>query len=84
MILGRGGGAVLDLVLQQGMRRLGRVNMRLKVSALMDWGRIERVLHRCKLRSRFGRRGYLGPMMLVRCLLLSQCLDGRIKSLRIA
>ncbi len=39
MILGRVGRAVLDLVLQHGMRRLGSDNERLEVSALMDWGR---------------------------------------------
>ena len=61
----------MDLFLQEGARRLGTDNVLLKVAALVDWRRIESVLHSTNLRSRFGRNGYdLG--VLFRCLLLGQ------------
>lgn len=61
----------LDLFLQESARRLGRDNVLLKVAALVDWSRIEAVLVRHKVRSRFGRSGY-DPLVLLRCLLIGQ------------
>jgi len=61
----------LDLFLQEGARRLGPDNALLKVAALVDWSRIEAILHRHKIRSRLGRAGY-DPVVLFRCLLLGQ------------
>ena len=61
----------MDLFMQEGLRRLGAENVLLKVAALIDWGRIEAVLYRHKIRSRLGRAGY-DPVVLFRCLLLGQ------------
>ena len=61
----------MDLFSFEGARRVGPENVLLKVSALVDWGRIGAVLERAKLRSGLGPQGY-DPLVLFRCLLLGQ------------
>jgi len=61
----------MDLSSFEGARRIGPENVLLKVSALVDWGRIGAILERAQLRSGLGAQGY-GLLVLFRCLLLGQ------------
>ncbi len=61
----------MDLFSYEGARRIGPENVLMKVSALVDWGPIEAVLKRAKLRSGLGTQGY-DLVLLFKCLLLGQ------------
>jgi len=61
----------MDLFSFEGARRIGPENVLMKVSALVDWGRIGAILERAQLRSGLGAQGY-DLLVLFRCLLLGQ------------